>query len=89
MFGTWENKMVEAVKQAARDVVCELVSSFPIPEALSHAEVLESCTRCRARWTRQSGSIGPSSKSARMSRKIADTPLDLSSPSFGTSRIMP
>lgn len=33
--------MVEAVKQAARDAVCDLVRSFPIPEALSDAEVLD------------------------------------------------
>jgi hypothetical protein len=33
--------MVEAVNQAARDTVCDLGRSFPIPEALSDAEVLD------------------------------------------------
>ncbi len=41
IFGTWEDKIVAAVEQAARDVVRELVSSLPIPEALSYAELLD------------------------------------------------
>jgi hypothetical protein len=48
MFGTWEDTMVEAVEQAARDVMCELVSSLPIPEALSPAEVLDTLHTMRS-----------------------------------------